>query len=78
MASCGRILALTSLAQTQLRVYFLYLMEFEFDPVKSASNLRKYGIDFLQAQSLWQDPRIGFHHDSCGSTAHHFRQKSTR
>ena len=31
-------------------------MEFEFDPVKSASNLRKHGIDFVDAQSLWQDP----------------------
>jgi uncharacterized DUF497 family protein len=24
-------------------------MEFEFDPVKSASNLRKHGIDFADA-----------------------------
>ena len=31
-------------------------MEFEFDPAKSASNLRKHGIDFLDAQSLWRDP----------------------
>ena len=31
-------------------------MEFEFDPVKSASNLRKHGIDFVDAQALWQDP----------------------
>nr|WP_291981807.1 hypothetical protein [Luteitalea sp.] len=53
-------------------------MEFEFDPVTSASNLRKHGIDFVQAQSLWQDPRIGLHHDACGSSAHHLRQKSTR
>jgi uncharacterized protein len=31
-------------------------MQFEFDPVKSASNLRKHGIDFVDAQSLWLDP----------------------
>lgn len=31
-------------------------MEFEFDPVKSASNLRKHGIDFVDAQALWRDP----------------------
>ena len=31
-------------------------MEFEFDSVKSASNLRKHGIDFVDAQALWQDP----------------------
>lgn len=31
-------------------------MQFEFDPVKSASNLRKHGIDFVAAQSLWLDP----------------------
>lgn len=30
-------------------------MDFEFDPVKSAANLEKHGIDFAQAQALWQD-----------------------
>jgi uncharacterized protein len=33
-------------------------MEFEFDPVKSAANLEKHGVDFLQAQELWQDPLL--------------------
>ena len=28
-------------------------MEFEFDPGKSAVNLDKHGIDFVQAQELW-------------------------
>jgi uncharacterized protein len=39
-------------------VYFLYHMplRFEFDPVKSATNLRKHQIDFEAAQALWQDP----------------------
>ena len=31
-------------------------MEFEFDPVKSESNARKHGINFEQAQLLWEDP----------------------
>lgn len=31
-------------------------MEFEYDPVKSSSNLSKHGIDFEKAQSLWKDP----------------------
>jgi uncharacterized DUF497 family protein len=31
-------------------------MELEFDPVKSAWNLRKHGIDFDHAQALWHDP----------------------
>jgi uncharacterized DUF497 family protein len=31
-------------------------MTFEFDPAKSAANLRKHGIDFVQAQALWNDP----------------------
>jgi uncharacterized protein len=30
-------------------------MNFEFDPAKSAANKRKHGIDFLEAQSLWND-----------------------
>jgi uncharacterized DUF497 family protein len=31
-------------------------MEFEFDAVKSGKNLEKHGIDFVQAQALWDDP----------------------
>ena len=30
-------------------------MEFEFDPVKSETNLRKHRIDFSEAQHLWKD-----------------------
>ena len=30
-------------------------MEFEFDPPKSDSNLKKHGIDFVRAQLLWED-----------------------
>jgi uncharacterized DUF497 family protein len=30
-------------------------MEFEFDPEKSAANLEKHGIDFVQAQAIWGD-----------------------
>ena len=29
---------------------------FEFDPKKSESNLEKHGIDFVDAQDIWQDP----------------------
>jgi len=31
-------------------------MEFEFDPKKSDSNKQKHGIDFHEAQDLWNDP----------------------
>lgn len=31
---------------------------FEFDEAKSSSNLEKHGIDFVQAQALWDDPDI--------------------
>jgi len=30
-------------------------MEFEFDPEKSAANLEKHGIDFVQGQAIWGD-----------------------
>lgn len=33
-------------------------MEFQFDKRKSASNLRKHGIDFQSAQKLWNDPNL--------------------
>ena len=31
-------------------------MEFEYDQSKSLSNKAKHGIDFEQAQALWDDP----------------------
>ena len=33
-------------------------MNFEFDPEKSKSNKRKHGIDFVEAQALWDDPDL--------------------
>jgi len=33
-------------------------MEFEFDPEKSSSNNKKHGIDFVEAQALWDDPDL--------------------
>lgn len=30
-------------------------MEFEFDARKSESNKKKHGIDFIEAQALWND-----------------------
>ncbi len=31
---------------------------FEFDTAKSESNRAKHGIDFVEAQSLWNDPML--------------------
>jgi uncharacterized protein len=31
---------------------------FEFDPIKSDSNRSKHGIDFVDAQALWNDPML--------------------
>ena len=31
---------------------------FEFDAAKSESNRAKHGIDFVAAQSLWNDPML--------------------
>jgi uncharacterized protein len=33
-------------------------MNFEFDPQKSEWNKAKHGIDFHEAQALWDDPDI--------------------
>lgn len=33
-------------------------MNFEYDPAKSESNLRKHGINFDDAQHLWNDPNV--------------------
>lgn len=33
-------------------------MEFEFDPKRSDSNKTKHGIDFHEAQVLWDDPDL--------------------
>ena len=32
------------------------MIDFEFDPAKSLSNLKKHGIDFEEAQMIWEDP----------------------
>lgn len=33
-------------------------MIFEFDERKSQSNKKKHGIDFTEAQELWDDPEL--------------------
>jgi len=33
-------------------------MEFEFDEMKSKANKKKHGIDFVEAQALWNDPDV--------------------
>ena len=33
-------------------------MGFEFDPQKSGRNRDKHGIDFVNAQRLWEDPNL--------------------
>jgi uncharacterized DUF497 family protein len=34
------------------------MLPFEFDSQKSSSNLKKHGIDFVDAQLLWLDPNL--------------------
>lgn len=33
-------------------------MGFEFDEFKSRANKAKHGVDFLEAQALWDDPAL--------------------
>ncbi|MCL5674663.1 MAG: BrnT family toxin [Candidatus Omnitrophica bacterium] len=33
-------------------------MDFEYDPGKSEVNKRKHGMDFTEAQALWEDPDL--------------------
>ena len=33
-------------------------MQFEFDSAKSESNLEKHGIDFEEAETMWEDPYL--------------------
>ncbi|MGM0633390.1 MAG: BrnT family toxin [Pseudomonadota bacterium] len=34
------------------------MSDFEYDDDKSQANLKKHGIDFLDAQALWKDPDL--------------------
>ncbi len=34
------------------------MIMFEFDESKSQTNLLKHGINFVDAQNLWSDPRL--------------------
>jgi uncharacterized DUF497 family protein len=38
--------------------YIIYTVEFDFDVGKSEENKRKHGIDFVEAQALWDDPDL--------------------
>lgn len=38
--------------------YIFYTMNFEYDARKSAGNKSKHGIDFVEAQALWDDPDL--------------------
>ena len=69
-------------------------MEFEFDKRKSQINKRKHGIDFFEAQALWNDPDrieipaetidedrlliIGNISDKCWSAIITYRNEKTR
>ena len=69
-------------------------MEFEFDERKSIANRKKHGIDFIEAQRIWNDlehveipartedePRyvvIGKIDDRCWSAVITFREERTR
>lgn len=33
-------------------------LSFEFDPTKSNANLKKHGIDFIDAQQIWLDSNL--------------------
>ncbi|MDT8444648.1 MAG: BrnT family toxin [Desulfuromonadales bacterium] len=43
---------------TPLKRYIFYTMTFTFDVDKSLANLSKHGIDFGEAQTLWNDPDL--------------------
>ena len=34
------------------------MIMFEFDEIKSQANLLKHGINFIDAQALWDDPSL--------------------
>jgi len=69
-------------------------MEFEFDKRKSQINKKKHGIDFIEAQALWNDPDrieipaetideerfliIGKISDKCWSTIITYRNEKVR
>jgi uncharacterized DUF497 family protein len=41
-----------------IRYIFYTMTLFEFDATKSESNRTKHGIDFVEAQDLWNDPML--------------------
>ncbi len=44
------------LTQPRIRYTFYTIMGFEYDLNKSNSNHEKHGIDFEEAQEMWNDP----------------------
>lgn len=39
-------------------MWYIFYTMFEFDDAKSRSNKVKHGIDFVEAQELWDDPNL--------------------
>lgn len=39
-------------------IFILSVMKFEFDPAKSVLNKGKHGVDFNEAQALWDDENL--------------------
>ena len=49
------IAAICALKKFKNGIFSILMYSFEFDPKKSESNLDKHGIDFVDAQAIWQD-----------------------
>lgn len=47
---------LSACNQLHSGIFSIPIYTFEFDNEKSQSNLEKHGIDFIDAQLIWDDP----------------------
>jgi uncharacterized DUF497 family protein len=39
-------------------IFYIHKLNFEFDPIKSQFNKTKHGIDFTEAQEIWEDENL--------------------
>lgn len=54
----GGWLPATAKAPIDIYVYYAYILQvrFQFDPTKAASNLKKHGVSFGDAEGVFYDP----------------------
>src|SRR5579859_1470806 len=60
----GRMVATLPLVISQISIYYLDMLRFDWNEGKNRGNRSKHGVWFEEAQSVFSDPQARLFHDS--------------